>query len=915
MKKTALLIAEKPSVMNSIKSAYLKIKDTYEYDIDFASCAGHLIGLCEPNEYTKEWGEPWSKDVLPIVPQIWKKKIINAKFFNDLKKIWSEKRYDVVINAGDAGREGQLIQHLVYEALGVNVPILRYWADDTTEKTIIKTLNHLVSDEQYSGLTKASYLRLYFDWLIGINFSRAGTLALERRSNMGRVLIPTLALAYNRELEIKNFIPTDYFELSATFLTSEGIHYTGYLLNPASNDKSPSKYAYFNKFDLSNIKNSLISCTKGVITDAIKEDKINRAPHLFNLSDLQKECSNKFGYTPAKTLEIAQKLYENHYLSYPRTESKCITSEQAKEMPGLIVSMGKLDIFKPFVDNIVIQKEYVTKALSSKKYVDNKKVSDHPALTPTSVLPDVNALSEAEKNVYVLVVCRFLAIFMPENIITQTMIITTVTLNGANYDFRSIGYVEKQIGWKNILSLISTSPTKISEIIKQELPKLECGEKVTQTSLNIEDKTTVPPKRYDNASILTAMETCGKQLNDEELEKVLMECAGLGTPATRGEILEKLFEYEYLERKGKTIYPTVQGIQLIQALEGKSIISPELTAIWEKKLKEVEIGKTSYESFYNAMIKYIQSETNSLLQLQPIGPYYKTIGKCPKCGRDFISTSKFYSCLGYFEKKDNIRSCDFGLPKKYGGRPLTETDVKALINGDITKPKEYTWSNGNKNTTSLMLIDYKIKFPDPSLLKEIVGKCPLCGGNVIKGKNGYYCEEWNHKDLDGNPSCSFSVYGKLGESTISTKKMMEILSDGQTKKEVSIKWASGKSYSGILYLEKLNGKYRFAIKPFERKCLGECPYCHIGKIWEEKFTYECDHLPSKGGSCLISIPKSFYGITISQKEALKLANREDLIGKTFKNKENESYKANVTAVIDESRGFNIKKISSTKRKK
>jgi len=306
------------------------------------------------------------------------------------------------------------------------------------------------------------------------------------------------------------------------------------------------------------------------------------------------------------------------------------------------------------------------------------------------------------------------------------------------------------------------------------------------------------------------------------------------------------------------------------------------------------------------MVKYITTETASLLTLKELGAYHKKIGICPKCKKDFIVSQKFYACSGYFEKIGEERACDFGLPKTYGGRPLTETDVKQLISGEMTKPKEYTWKNGHKSTTSLVLKDFKISFPDHNLTKEVMGKCPLCNSDVIRGKHGYYCESWNKKDKNGNPACSFSIFGKVGESEISPVHMAEILNFGETKKDVKIKWKSGKSFSGRLILEKVDDKFRISIKPFERKNLGECPYCKLGNLWEEQFRYECDNLPSKGGSCLISIPKTFCGSDISVDEAKQLACRKKIYNKSFVSKNGKPYKATVETIIDEQKGFNLK---------
>ena len=247
----ALLIAEKPSVANEIRKAYEKNRDKIPYDIDFTSCAGHLLELYEPEDYNSDWGRPWTKEVLPIIPNEWKTKVINPKYYNNIKEMYSTGAYDVIINAGDAGREGQLIQERVYESLEVDIPILRYWSEDTTEETIVKTLNSLKSNDEYMGLTHASKLRAFLDWLIGINFSRASSLSVGRKFNIGRVITATLKMICNREKEILSFKPIPFFELKGTFATLSGEEYVGYYI--VGNDKYVTKHK-FKIFEVEKIK-------------------------------------------------------------------------------------------------------------------------------------------------------------------------------------------------------------------------------------------------------------------------------------------------------------------------------------------------------------------------------------------------------------------------------------------------------------------------------------------------------------------------------------------------------------------------------------------------------------------------------------------------------------------------------------
>ena len=867
-KQRALLVTEKPSVMIEIKKAYEKIKYKLPYDIDFTCAAGHLVGLCEPDEYCSEWGQPWTKDVLPMIPSNWKTKIINPKVYNNIRDMWLSNSYDLVINAGDPGIEGQLIQKLIYHSLGVNVPELRLWADDTTEKTLMKALFNLKPDSLFDGLTDASYLRLYFDWLVGMNFSRAVTLSLGRISRVGRVMTPTLALVVAREKEINNFIPQEYFVIEAEFKNSDGIVYKGSLINPKPIKTLPSSYAFDNYDIATNLVSSLAS--QGKITELTQKDSISYAPSLFNLTDLQKYCASNFKYDPSYTLSTAQELYEKGYLSYPRTESRHITTEQSKEMLSLLSSLSVLKDFTSLINAMLNNKPICEKILTSKRYVNDKLVSDHPALLPTPKIPDLSALSEREQNVYIAVVKRMLAIFMPPHIVNSTQIITTV----GNLSFKTTGSVLKQLGWKALYPK-NTKDEDDEDLTDSPLFNLKENTVSSINSCEVLNKETKAPARYTYSSILDAMEKAGKQLDDKELEKVLMECSGLGTPATRAEILKKLEDYNYIYKKSNNLLPTQEGIDLINSLDGHNIISPELTAQWQKKLKEVENKELSYDKFYEVMVFYIKNEVAALLGLKSIGRYSEKIGKCPLCGDDFSSYGQYFACNRYITKDDNgNRLCSLAFSKKIGNKTFTNEDAKALIEGKVTKPKKITWKNKKTTESCFVLKDGKIEFA--KMERKILGPCPICGSDVLKGK-GFFCKNAAIVDDNGNRQCSFSVFPKIGNTTVTDAQFSQILKKGITDKEIKIKWNSGNESSGRLILDEEN---RISVKQFEKIEVCKCTKCYGGTIYEEKFYYKCNHL-SPTGSCEVQIPKSFLGASILKKDVIDLLN-DNAISKKLK---------------------------------
>ena len=902
----ALCISEKPSVSAELEKAYNKIKDNFKYDVDFASAAGHLVALFDPNEYKPEWGTPWRKDVLPIVPDKWQTKVINSKFYNHIKDMWQSKNYDVIINAGDAGREGQLIQELIYRSIGMDKPVLRFWADDTTEKTIIKALNNLRPNEEYQGLTDASILRMYFDWLLGINYSRSASLSLNRASNLGRVMTPTLAMIVNRENEIRSFKPVSYYELEVLF-KYKNESFKGTLLNPAPL-KNLVPTAYLERGVVEDIYKNLDS--KGVISEVEEKEKISNAPTLFNLSDLQKEMANKYHYSPATTLDIAESLYMKKYLSYPRTESKCMSSSQALEMNSLLDKLKAIPGYSEIITSILSDQDRMMKVLSSKKYVDDKKVKDHPALMPTDEIPDIDNLNVKERNVYIAVLQRILAIFLPPNIILQTSVIIDVGENR----FKATGNVVKELGWKSLYK---------NEQSDSPLPPLKEGDEVSTVSREIKDKETTPPKRYTNATILTAMETAGKQLDDEELEKVLNECAGLGTPATRAEILGKLEKKDYISISSKGIIsPTDQGTELIRALEGQDVISPELTAKWEKKLRQVEEGTVDFDTFYKYMVAYVSKKTVDLSELKAIGPYFKIIGKCPKCKeRDFLSLGNYYCCKGFITKDVNgERECSFALPSHFGGvkgengkftrtTALSETDIKDLISGLPTKVKKFTWSDGKTSSTSLILdSDCKIAFPK----KKSLGKCPVCGGDVYQGKKGgFYCQNVLNKDEN---KCTFLINPTLGRTVISDVQLSEILKNGETDKEVRITLKNGEKskYPAKIIIEHTEQfGWHFTFKRFAEEDIGKCPVCEKGRIIKKIYSYNCNN-----PNCDVKLSRNYFDNEITSNEAISLISGKEIKKKVNIKKDGKSNIFETTLYMEKHIDgyYNIKYIPSKRKK-
>ena len=870
MKPKALLIAEKKSVADDIKKVYTKIQDSYPYEVDFAYCAGHLLGLCTPDEYEdRDWKE-WNKESLPLVPDPWKKKVLPSKrdFIKTLKQLYRDGNYDIVINAGDAGREGQLIQTWVYEEIGVSCPVYRYWADNTTAKTIEKTLNNLIPNEEFQGLTYAAILRAYLDWMCGMNYSRAGSIALDRHISVGRVMSPTLAMIVHREQEIKNFSSETYYELEATFSHS-GEEFSGKLLNPEPIEKYP--YRFNEKETLEAIG----TLSSGVISSVEQEEKTQYAPMLYNLTDLQKECSSKYGMSPKKTLDIAESLYLKHLLSYPRTESKCLSSSQSEDIPEILSVLSSIPEFATVVSSITAHD--ITRVSGMKKYFDDAKVSDHPALTPTGETPDFDALDEMEKRVYKLVAKRVLSIFLPPK---KTLVTTLLTDCNSNI-FRSTGTIILDKGFTTLYD---------SDSKETILPNVKKGDTVSLTKQEILTKETKPPKRYTPSTILTAMETAGKTLDDEELEKVLKECSGLGTSATRADILDKLISDEYVNNLQNTLYPTPAGVELIEALEGQQIISVELTANWEKILKCVERNQLPFDVVYTKIIESVTQNTNQLLSLEPLGALErKVIAQCPKCQGDVYESKKIYFCQNVLLDEN---PCDFRLNRSLGGVTIPAAEFKKMCEGEASKVFHFEWKDKKKTSSRLQIRNGTYEY-----VKESAGQCPKCGRAVIVGNKSFYCEG-KTKALEG--ICDFSMYNKIGKTTVPKEIAAEVFAKGISQKELAVTFPTGRKNKGKVVINQEKPQF-FALqvekKPVIPVCA--CVCCEDGTIMHDGHFYKCSNYSDEGTVCNFKIWDAVFESSVNSEQLQKMLNKETVLLPFLSKDKKYSYKKKVSITFNQ----------------
>ena len=643
-----LLIAEKPSVARDIASVLGRFdkKDGFlengEYVVSWAF--GHIVSLAAPEEYDPVL-KKWSLASLPVLPEEFKLTVTEKKQFGFLKKLLLRKDISSVINACDAGREGELIFRWIYKAANTRLPIRRLWLSETTPAAVREALKTARDGREYENLYAAAEVRAQADWIVGINSTRAFTVKHGELFSVGRVQTPTLALIVQREREIRDFRVDPFWQVSATFETDKGEKYQGLAI---VNDD--------NRFaDEATAKRCADRVTKtGTVEKVQYTEKSELPPTLFNLNDLQREVNKLFGMTAAKVLETAQSLYEKKLITYPRTDSRHLTESLAGTLAKRIATALK-DTPCSFFPSPV--------PALTKRHVDGSKVSDHHAIIPTEVLAPAG-LGDAEKKIYDLVCRRFLAIFLPP---AKYRVMEVVT--GAGERFQSKGKSVISPGWRRFYSY--KEEDKEDEV---SLPNLVNGQAVEVAKVKVLKKETKPLARYTDATLLSAMENAGRFVDDKELASTLKKTGGIGTPATRASILERLIKVGYVLRQKKTLVPTAKGETLID-LVPDSLKTPETTAVWEDGLLQIEQAKVGPVSWLEGIKKLIIEVVGVAKDQEKSKAVssHEVIGRCPVCGNDVVEGRKGFGCSGWRE------GCKFVIWKEILKKKITLKQAQDLL--------------------------------------------------------------------------------------------------------------------------------------------------------------------------------------------------------------------------------------------
>jgi DNA topoisomerase-3 len=896
----SLIIAEKPSVASDISKAlgkFQKHEDYFENDeYVISSAVGHLLTIVPPEGVEAVRGK-WTFKCLPVIPPHFDLEPIEKSEprLRTLKKLIKRDDVDKLINACDAGREGELIFRNIVRFTKAKQPIQRLWLQSMTPAAIREGFASLRTDESMQPLSDAAMSRSEADWLVGINGTRAMTAFNSKlggffKTTVGRVQTPTLAILVEREAKIRKFVPRGYWEVIGTFDVASG-NYTGRWFDEKfSRSDEDEQLRAERVWDLAKAEEIRTKCLgkPGIVTEESKPTT-SMSPLLYDLTSLQRDANSRFGFSAKNTLGVAQALYEKHkVLTYPRTDSRALPEDYIATVKNTLAMLEGVTGYSAFADQI-LKGGWVH---PNKRIFNNAKVSDHFAIIPTTLAP--KSLSEPEQKLYDLVTKRFLAIFYPAAEFLETNRITRVE----GEPFKSAGKVLVSPGWLTVYGKQSDSDETPS------LAPVKPDEKVHTSGIEVKENVTKPPARYSEATLLSAMEGAGKLVDDDELREAMSE-KGLGTPATRAATIEGLIYEGYVHRNGRELQATAKAFSLMELLNGLGIpelTKPELTGDWEFQLKEMQRRKISREQFMSGIADMTRRIVDRAKQFE-----YDTIPgdfgtlkvPCPKCGGEIHERYKQFQC----------DKCDFAFWKTLCSRMFEIEEVEKIITDKVIGPLqgfrskqgfpfaavlkmnaenkvEFDFGNGTKDGEAAAPIDFTGKEP--------LGKCPKCGANVYDGGMNYVCE----KQAGAEKTCDFRTGKIILQQEISPEQVKKMLATGKTdllKGFISKK--TNRKFEAFLVVK--DGKTAFEFVPREKKGkggkpaepppkidftgkteIGKCPKCG-GKVFDTEAGYICENSQLEAKSCKFKIGKTILEQPIEAAQAQKIlaTSKSDLLDK------------------------------------
>jgi DNA topoisomerase III len=847
MTKT-IIIAEKPSVAQDITRALTPVAGKFDKHTDHfeneryvvTSAVGHLVEIKAPEAYDVKRGK-WSFAHLPVVPPHFDVAPIDkAKTrLNAVVKLVKRKDVSRIINACDAGREGELIFRLIVQyAFGDKAhgkPIQRLWLQSMTPQAIRDGFEQLKSDQQMLGLADAARSRSEADWLVGINGTRAMTAFNSRDggfflTTVGRVQTPTLSIVVEREEKIRKHVARPYWEVKATFDAAAGL-YEGKWFDPKfkkGDDPDARADRIWNEADAQAIAQAALG-QPAVVTDEAKPST-QASPLLYDLTTLQREANSRFGFSAKTTLSLAQALYEKHkVLTYPRTDSRALPEDYLGTVKNTLTMLADEDLPGPLRELSM----HARKGLNAgyvkpiKRVFDNSKVSDHFAIIPTLQPP--KSLSDIELKLYDLVVKRFIAVFYPSAEYLVTTRTSKVAHQGVEHHFQTNGKVLVNPGWLAVYG-------KEAQDEDANLVAVAPGEQVRTESIEVVPLKTRPPARYTEATLLSAMEGAGKLIDDEELREAMRE-KGLGTPATRAQTIEGLIAEKYMLRDGRELVPTAKAFQLMTLLRGLAIedlTKPELTGNWEHQLAEMEHGRLSRDAFMAEIAKMAERIVKKAKEYDrdTIPGDYATLGQpCPNCGGVVKENYRRYACTGGDGGDGSGEGCGFSITKIPAGRAFETAEADAFIRDKKIGPLEgFRSKAGWPFTAELKLVhdgeinNWKLEFdfgddqrsaqtdgePVDFSGQASLGACPKCKGHVYEHGSNYVCEH----SVGAHVTCDFKTGKIILQQPVSTDEVHKLLTTGKTSLlEGFISNKTRRAFKAYLAWDAKEGKVGFEFEP------------------------------------------------------------------------------------------------------
>jgi DNA topoisomerase-3 len=845
-----LVIAEKPSVAQDIVRALTPVAGKFEkHDDHFesdtyvvTSAVGHLVEIQAPEQFDVKRGK-WSFANLPVIPPFFDLKPVDKTKTRLNAVVKQAKRKDVtaLVNACDAGREGELIFRLIEQYAGgaklLGKPVQRLWLQSMTPQAIRDGFDHLRSNQQMQGLADAARSRSEADWLVGINGTRAMTAFNSRDggfflTTVGRVQTPTLAVVVEREEQIRKFISRDYWEIHASFAAAAG-DYPGKWFDPqwkkADEDGEKKADRLWTEREAQAIAEAVRGQQASVTEEA--SPTTQASPGLFDLTSLQREANGKFGYSAKTTLSLAQSLYERHKaLTYPRTDSRHLPEDYvavAKQTFEMLADSGMKHLAPHALT--ALNNNYVRKL---PRVFDNKKVSDHFAIIPTLQAP--SGLSEAEQKIYDLVVRRFMAVFFP----SAEYQVTTRISKVAQHHFKTVGKVLVKPGWLAIYGKEAAEEVADAKDGDkgQNLVPVQVGEQVGVESVEAKGLKTRPPARYSEATLLGAMEGAGKLVDDDELREAMQE-KGLGTPATRAATIEGLINEKYMLREGRELIPTAKAFQLMTLLRGlgvEELSRPELTGEWEYKLAQMEQGKLSRDDFMKdiaAMTEHIVKKAKEYDRDTVPGDYATLHAPCPNCGGVVKENYRRYTCVG---AEGASEGCGFSFGKSPAGRTFEPAEVEQFVTDKKIGPLEGFRSKAGWPFVAEMALkfseedkNWKLEFDFGDDKKneetgeivdfsdsESLGACPKCGSPVHERGSNFVCSKTVPTQAQPTPSCDFKSGKIILQQPVEREQMTKLLATGKTDlldKFVSMR--TRRSFKAFLAWNAEENKVSFEFEP------------------------------------------------------------------------------------------------------